>query len=443
MNGKTCVRQVMTILTALLLMGAALKGPEALAGAAQENSKLVLRKGDRVAVVGDSITEQLLYSRFIELYLMACVPELDLRVTQMGWGGERAPFFLARMNNDLLPHHPTVVTLCYGMNDGEYQPYTEEIGKKYAEALKGIVGPLKAAGVRVVVGSPGIVDPRYFPPAFLVGKIDGQSYNENLARLRDIARQVAAEEQSPFANVYDPMLQVMTRVKADQGKDAIFAGNDGIHPWDNGHLVMAFAFMKALGLEGQIGTITVDMKAGAQATEGHTVLSAAEGTVELESRRYPFCFSKTNTCDGKTSFSARSVLPYVPFNQELNRLILVVANLGANQGVVEWGGASKTFARAQLEKGINLAAEFPDNPFSDPFHKLEEVVVRKGIYENFMTKNLITNFRQAPDWLVADKGVKEALDKTRDALLAEDDRLYEEARKTVTPVRHTIRITAK
>lgn len=42
---------------------------------------LVLRKGDRVAIVGDSITEQKQYSKFMELYLLACVPELDLTTT--------------------------------------------------------------------------------------------------------------------------------------------------------------------------------------------------------------------------------------------------------------------------------------------------------------------------------------------------------------------------
>ena len=45
----------------------------------------ILKKGQRVAIVGDSITEQKLYSRFIELYLTACLPELDLHCIQ--WRG--------------------------------------------------------------------------------------------------------------------------------------------------------------------------------------------------------------------------------------------------------------------------------------------------------------------------------------------------------------------
>ena len=52
-----------------------------------------LEQGDYVAVIGDSITEQRLYSKFIEDYLLMCKPALDLRATQFGWGGETARLF--------------------------------------------------------------------------------------------------------------------------------------------------------------------------------------------------------------------------------------------------------------------------------------------------------------------------------------------------------------
>src|ERR1041385_4707475 len=60
---------------------------------------LLLKPGDRLAVCGDSITEQKMYSRIIEDYLTMCVPELKVTVRQYGWSGERAPGFLARMTN--------------------------------------------------------------------------------------------------------------------------------------------------------------------------------------------------------------------------------------------------------------------------------------------------------------------------------------------------------
>src|SRR5207253_4018792 len=89
---------------------------------------LVLREGDRLAICGDSITEQKMYSRIIEDYLTVCVPDLKITVRQYGWSGERAPGFLGRMTNDCLRFKPTIATTCYGMNDHEYRPYQESIG---------------------------------------------------------------------------------------------------------------------------------------------------------------------------------------------------------------------------------------------------------------------------------------------------------------------------
>src|SRR6266404_6209909 len=92
---------------------------------------LILKKGDRLAICGDSITEQKMYSRIMEDYLTMCVPELQVEVRQYGWSCERAPGFLARMTNDCLRFKPTVATPCYGMNDHEYRPYEEKIGQVY------------------------------------------------------------------------------------------------------------------------------------------------------------------------------------------------------------------------------------------------------------------------------------------------------------------------
>src|SRR6185436_7649799 len=91
--------------------------PIVLADAPTEQS---LRDGDLVAICGDSITEQKLYSVYIEDYLLMCQATPNLEAAQFGWSGEVSWGFLARMNNDVGPFKPTVATTCYGMNDGGY-----------------------------------------------------------------------------------------------------------------------------------------------------------------------------------------------------------------------------------------------------------------------------------------------------------------------------------
>jgi len=391
-----------------------------------------LQDGDLVAVTGDSITEQKQYSVFIEDYLLMCQPAAKLRVMQFGWGGETAGGFRNRMANDCLPFKPTVATTCYGMNDGGYRPFDEnQQGRSYRESTRAIVQEFKKAGVRlIVVGSPGVVDAdtfRHDPAA-------ARMYNETLARLRDIAREVAEKEGVVFGNVFDPMMDAMTKAKAKYGKDYHVAGGDGVHPGANGQLLMAYAFLKALGCDGNIGTITVDLAAGkAEATEGHKVLACKDGAVELESTRYPFCFFG----DPKDPNATSGIIEFVPFNQDLNRLTLVVKGARGDRVKVTWGKASKEFAAADLAKGVNLAAELLDNPFCDAFKKVDAAVRAQQNFETPMIKDLI-NKLPSMQRLVPEE--KEAFERVRTALARRNQELFDAAAAAVVPVKHAIKI---
>lgn len=410
--------------------------------AAEAAPKLVLKKGARVAIVGDSITEQKLYSRYMEDYLLMCVPELELRVCQFGWGGERASGFALRMDNDLMPFKPDVVTTCYGMNDGSYVAYNDTIGKAYRDPMKDIVSRLKKAGAIVVVGSPGAVDSYYFNRVRQgqPGATTPKDYNDNLAKLRDIAQEVAKEFDMPFANVHDPLMQVMEKAKAKDkfGEAFDVCGMDGVHPNANGHLVMAYAFLKAMGLDGTIGTITVDLKGQTTVSDGHKLVSSEQGKIEVESTRYPFCCFG----DPRSPASPRSILPLLPFNEDLNRFTLIVKNADRDKVSVTWGAGTKEFTRQELEQGINLAAEFPDNPFAEQFRRVDELVARKQLYETTMIKGVVTNLRPARTVLAGDAEVQTAVDVIVKKLFAKDEAMHQEVRAAITPVRHTIVIAA-
>lgn len=392
----------------------------------------VLQREARVAIVGDSITEQKLYSKHIEMYLTACVPQLELRCFQYGWGGETAGGFLRRMDNDLASFKPTVVTTCYGMNDGGYRAFEPGIGKNYEDPMRQIVAKLKTAGATVVVGGPGAVDTKYFNRNNLSAAV----YNDNLAQLTAIARKLAGENSFPHADVHAAMIAAMTKAKATLGDDYDVCGRDGFHPGPNGHLIMAYAFLKAMGLDGNLGAITVDLKAQATATDGHKVLSAAAGKVEIESTRYPYCFSG----DEKSSSGTRSIAPFLPFNQDLNRLTLVVKNLATANAKITWGNTAKTFTRDQLAAGINLAAEFPANPFVEPFANVERAVGAKQDFETFMIKDVITRIPSLLARVDQDAEVKDALELLRRKLQARHDVLAKAVTTSVKPVRHTIQI---
>ena len=399
--------------------------------AAGGSSAPVVKTGARVAVIGDSITEQKLYSRYIETYLVACQPQLDARVMQFGWSGERAAGFAGRMANDLTPFKPTVATTCYGMNDGRYGPYSDEVGKSYEDPMRDIVKRLKAAGAVAVVGAPGAVDTKYYQR----GSPDSaKEYNATLARLRDIARRVAADEGMPFANVHDVLIETMSKAKAARGEGYDVCGGDGVHPAPNGQLAMAYAFLRAMGFDGDLGTITVDLAGPSSAANGHRIVGQEGGTVQIESARYPFCFSG----DEQSSGSPRSILPFLPFQQDLNRLTLVVRNAKGPKVKVKWGDAAKVFDRADLEKGINLAAEFPETPFAAAFKRVDGAVGNKQAFETFMIKNNITEYPQAKRFIGEDAEALATLDAFHRRLWEREERLQAAVKAAFQPVKHTL-----
>jgi lysophospholipase L1-like esterase len=186
----------------------------------------------RVAVIGDSITEQKLYSKYVECWLLACSGIPDVQVMQFGWSGEKADGFAKRAANDLAVFHPSVATLCYGMNDGGYQPWKPEIGEAYQANMQKVLDRLDEAGVKtVVVGSPGAVDNNFFRPGQTMGEQPAHiAYNDTLAHLRDIDKRLAAEKNLRFADVHAAMIDAMRKANETRGPKYDVCGGDGFHP---------------------------------------------------------------------------------------------------------------------------------------------------------------------------------------------------------------------
>jgi lysophospholipase L1-like esterase len=402
-------------------------------------SSLVLKRGDRLAICGDSITEQKMYSRLMEDYLTMCVPQFEISVRQYGWSGERAAGFLARMTNDCLRFQPTVATTCYGMNDHEYRTYEDRIGKTYREKSTAVVKAFKANRVRVIQGSPGCV-----------GKVPGwiktangtvEDLNLNLCTLRNIGIGVAREEKVGFADVFWPMFTAGVEAQRRYGTNYAIAGKDGVHPDWAGQTVMAYAFLKALGVDGKIGTLIVDLKKNKmRSSAGHEVLSAEAGEFRIRSSRYPFCSCAKNgqspahypVCgndDVEKDNTIRSAMALVPFDQELNRFVLIARKGEAKRYTVVWGDAEKTFTAEELASGINLTEAFPCNPFTEAFTAVDAAVTAKQAFE---TRQIKDKFH-GPD-------VKTDMQRVVGETEAERGPLVDAIQAAFVPVAHTIRI---
>jgi hypothetical protein len=161
----------------------------------------------------------------------------------------------------------------------------------------------------------------------------------------------------------------------------------------------------------------------ATATAGHTVDSFKDNQLTVTSTKYPFCASGATNSDT----SLRSAATLIPFFQELSRLNLVVKNGAAMQYFVIWGNTTNIYTAQQLTQGVNLAADFADNPFCEPFRKVDEAVAAKQAYETKQIKEVFHSQEAQAD-----------MDKAVSTTEAERAPLAQAVADAMTPVTHTI-----
>jgi lysophospholipase L1-like esterase len=389
----------------------------------------LLKPHDVVAICGDSITYQKQYSVMMEDYFLMCQPVPDVRAVVFGSAGETSNGLSEHMKNDVLRFKPTVITTLYGMNDGKYLPYDQEHEQNYIRGQTSVIAQAKQAGIRVIVlGSPTCVDPaKYSTPTSTV-----DVYNDTLKRLGQKGQEIAKENGIIFADVNTIFADVMAKAKAANGAQFQLSG-DGVHPLLNGHLATTYAFLKALGCDGAIGTIRVDMmRNDATGTPGQKIISMKDGVIQVESTRYPFCFWG-NPTDPNTTIS---VVKFFPFNHDLNRYLLVVDNLTDAKAKVTWGTQSKEFTAAELAKGINLADEFLDNPFVAQFQAVDHAVSA----QQYDDTDLIHFINSTNDIEKVIPGQEAVFNELISKGISNETSMEHAAAALVIPIQHTIKI---
>ncbi len=84
--------------------------------------------------------------------------------------------------------------------------------------------------------------------------------------------------------------------------------------------------------------------------------------------------------------SIRSGMTLVPFQQRLNRWTLKLVGASQPRYRVSWGTQSRVYSKEELSAGVNLAEDFPENPFSECFARVDQAVLAKQTYETKQIK---------------------------------------------------------
>ena len=324
------------------------------------------KEGERAVFLGNSITDGGHYHSYIWLYYMTRFPDMPIRVFNGGIGGDTAYDMNKRLDGDIFAMKPSVLMVTFGMNDSGYFEYNgdkpKEFGEqKYQESIKNYqqmekrFKDLPDTRIVMVGTSP------YDETVQLKENTPFKTKNETIKRLVEYQKESAAKNNWEFTDLNAPMTAINQQY---QQKDPTFTlcGSDRIHPDNDGHMVMAYLFLKAQGFVGkEVADVEINAnKKQAVKSENCTVSNIKKNGKDLsfdylaEALPYPLDTIARGWGQKK---SQAEVLKVVPFMEEMKRETLKVTGLKGNYKLLIDDEEIGTWSGDELAKGINLAAE--------------------------------------------------------------------------------------
>jgi len=372
-----------------------------------------LRSGDRVVFYGDSITDQRLYTTFIETYVLTRFPHLDVRFIHSGWGGDRVTGGQGgqvdvRLQRDVFAHRPTVVTVMLGMNDGRYRPFEQPIYDRFVDGYERLIRTLRSElpQARLTVIQPSPYDDVTRPP------FEGGSYNQVMLRFGAFIKQVAAREHLGFADFNGDLVAVLKKMNAEDSKVALKLIPDRVHPSEAGHLVMMQSLLKAWGAPALVTSVEIDGARGRLVAASNTQVSdlvRADGALRWTQldRALPMPIDLTDPvidmAVGASGFISK--LDLQPFK---------VTGLGTGPYALRIDDQQVgVFRPAELARGINLAT-LP-TPMSKQANDVHELTLKHN--DIHFTRWRLVQTRLEKDGAQQTGGALDALDKLEQELV--------------------------
>lgn len=397
-------------------------------------AEFFLKDGDKVVMMGDSITEQYLYSRYVEAWTLTRFPASNITFVNVGISGDRSTGGNSRFNRDVLPNKPTVMTVDFGMNDGGYSPFEARGFKNYMGGLQGIADQAKAANIRVAWCTPSPKEEPEAGPAI-------KGYNETLEKYSEGVKQIAATNGNAlFIDQFHPFIAAMDKARAADPKNRI-GGGDPVHPGPPGQALMAWAILKGMNFPSLVASVEIN------ATDGKVVKTenckidglkvGADGKIE---------FSQLDAALPFFPAEAKSMLQWAPILEELNDYRMKVTGLKAGQYEIRLGGKKVAeYSSVELSAGVNLAAAvLAQGPIADQVKTVWAAILAKDhYYHGRIFRGVILADINIPDFLDIKKDyIETKRAETLKERMAQMPERFETIKKTLVMQPHQVEIVA-
>lgn len=232
---------------ALLLCAVAVTVMTAYATSARAEDGILVKSGETIAFLGDSITQQGAGSPagYVNLVIRGLKENgVEAKMIGAGISGHKSNQMLERLKKDVLDKKPEWMTLSCGVNDVWHGDRGVKL-EDYKKNITAIVEQAQAAGIKVVILT-----------ATMIREDPENDLNKKLAPYNDFLRELAAEKKLPLADLNLAMQKKVAELNAGQKDPGNKLTGDGVHMNPLGNITMALGVLKALGLsEAQLAAL--------------------------------------------------------------------------------------------------------------------------------------------------------------------------------------------
>ena len=365
------------------------------------------KDGDRVVMIGDSITEQHLYSNYVEMWTVTRFPKWKITFRNVGIGGDRSVGGNSRFARDVLLHKPTAMTVDFGMNDGSYREFSDQTFKPYMDGLQGMADQATAANIRTAWVTPQPLDNDEQGKTALTG------YNQTLEKFSEGVRAISEKNSGKFVDQFHPYLQVLDAARSKADKYNRITAGDAVHPGPPGQALMAASILKGMNFPSLVAAVEIDAKQ-------NKVVSQENCSVEgLQATATSVKFKKLDKALPFFPEDASSILPWTPILDELNDYKIQVTGLAPGKYKVRIDSVDVAELSAEsLGAGVDIAAEvLKSGPIADQAKKVKEAVENKNRYHHDQIFRGVV-LTGVPEWIYS-VVPREQLEEKKNALVNE------------------------
>lgn len=314
--------------------------------------------GDTVVFLGDSITQNGRYLSYLRAFYLTRFPHCRIQFVNAGIAGDTAARARRRLAWDVFPHHPTAVSLLFGMNDvqrGLYAPGAAQpdLADARSDALSAYRWNMEILARQLAVHSAPrliFVTPTPYDDGAAFATVNHAGFNAALADGSASLRRLARKYDGSLVELHRPMSALNEEFQSVEPQFSI-VGEDRIHPGAPGHLLIAYHFLKAQRVPTLVSDFALDGATGAvvRARNGRILrIDATPGRLVFDAEEAALPFPIDD--------EARAADGWLPIRADLNRQMLTVHFPHDARYRLHIDGEIITdFSAAELRAGVNLA----------------------------------------------------------------------------------------